>query len=139
MLGVGGRVGEEVCADWISSDEVISSWSISRLFSVRGAARTVVLGLGLFFVGDKGSVISSGSESFSMDDEVSDRLMGLECRCVVCGGTTGTGAAAALPLLVGTLILGRSFIISFSRYVKDGPGSCALSSRAASRRDVSYW
>ena len=134
MLGVGdgGGGGENISADGISSDDVISSWSVSRLFSVSGADWTVGFGLGLSFEGDKGSVISCRSESSSTGEEVSDRLMGFDCRYVVCGCTTGTGAAAALPLLVGTLILGRSFMISFSRYVKDGAGSCAFSSRAES-------
>ena len=120
VLGVGGG-GEDLSSDWTSSDDVISSWRVSRLLSVSGAARTVVLGLCLFFVGGKGSIVSSISESSSTDDEVSDRIIGDVCRRVVSRGTTGTGAAAALllfvVLLVGTLALGRSFIISKSRYV----------------------
>ena len=132
MLGVGGG-GADLSSDWTSSVDVISSWRITKLFAVSGAARTVVLGPCLSFVGEKGSIFSSISKSSSTDDEVSDRLIGLDCRCVVFGGMTGTGAAAALPLLVGTLVLGRSFIISKSRYVKDGGlGSCAFSKRAAS-------
>ena len=137
--GVGGG-GEDLLSDRTSSDDVISSWRISRLLTVSGAARTVVFGLGLYFVGDKGSVISCRSESSSTDDDLSDILIGRVCRRVVCGGMTGAGAAGVLPLVVGALVLGRSFIISHSQYVKDGGlRSCPFSRRAASSCDGSYW
>ena len=111
---------------------MISSWRISRLFSVSGAARTVVFEPRLSFVGDTDSILSSIPESSSTDDEVSDILIGLDCVRVIAGCTTGTGAAAALALWMGTLVLGRSFMMSKSRYLKDSDlGSCVFYRRAA--------
>ena len=113
--------GGEKSPSSFSTAEVSSSWCIARFVVVSGAA---VIGFRPLFVGVTESLVSSVSDRSMIDDESSARrsffvmvlpallssLTGGVCSLVMFGGRTGRVAVTLGLLLVGLLVLDRSFI-----------------------------